>query len=787
MNKITSSFYLLVFGLIFSFSCHSQSIGPMVANPDSFFLGPLVGTTPIFNVLQNDTVGSAQAVPTNAIVTPVVNSPLAIDSVGRLTVLPGTPGGVYTITYVVCEFDPSTGLAIVPPNCNTNVATVVVPIVINAIDDVINMNGAVGGTSVSVLNNDTINGLSFIPSAVTLSSFSTPIPGISINVVTGVITVAPLTPVGTYTLDYFICETANPNNCDAAVVQINVVVDISLAMTGTYVDFNADGFTNVGDVITYALPVSNIGLTTLTNVSVNSPQFTVFGGPLTSLAAGVTDSSTFNGVYVLKQTDINAGTVTKSAAAQGLSGSSIQTALANTSNTLTISDGIKMKVFVDSNGNGIQDGAEVNFSKGEFHYELNNSGIINNLINPSGMVTLYESNPANLYNLTYTVDPAFSFQYVFSGVPYLNKIVPTASGITTYNFPITEIPFNDLTITLSPSRGPVPGFTYYNNIIYTNNGNLTVTSGTVTYNHDALVSITPVPGSVSIANGFTYAFTNLLPGETRNLWVEILVPIPPTAVLGNYVNNSALITLPVGDVHPLDNNSSLSQEIRGSYDPNDKVESHGDKILHASFSSSDVLTYTIRFENTGTGNAVNIKVDDVLDSKIDEASIKMIDASADYTLSRVGSNLSWKFSGIELPPSVPNTQIGKGYIIYTVKPKPGYAVGDIIPNTAFIYFDFNPAIITNTCTTEFTAPLANNQFELNNVSISPNPANNFFTINAKSTINKVTITDLNGRIVSNENFNSDAISLNINQLSNGIYLVKTETVNGLSVQKFIKE
>ena len=56
-----------------------------------------------------------------------------------------------------------------------------------------------------------------------------------------------------------------------------------------------------------------------------------------------------------------------------------------------------------------------------------------------------------------------------------------------------------------------------------------------------------------------------------------------------------------------------------------------------------------------------------------------------------------------LPVSVANTMTGKGYITFKIKPKPGYAVGDIIPNNASIYFDFNPAIITNTFQTEFVA------------------------------------------------------------------------------------
>jgi hypothetical protein len=60
--------------------------------------------------------------------------------------------------------------------------------------------------------------------------------------------------------------------------------------------------------------------------------------------------------------------------------------------------------------------------------------------------------------------------------------------------------------------------------------------------------------------------------------------------------------------------------------------------------------------------------------------------------------------------------------------KPGFAVGDIVPNTASIYFDTNPAIITNTFTTEFTAALANASFGFENFVLYPNPTNSFMVL-----------------------------------------------------------
>jgi Secretion system C-terminal sorting domain len=111
----------------------------------------------------------------------------------------------------------------------------------------------------------------------------------------------------------------------------------------------------------------------------------------------------------------------------------------------------------------------------------------------------------------------------------------------------------------------------------------------------------------------------------------------------------------------------------------------------------------------------------------------------------------------------------------------GYVFMDVgfetLPNSIFL------AVVQTPC-----ALLGIDKKELvGSIKIFPNPANNFININAKSNINKIQITDLNGRIISNENFNSENVSLNLEQLSIGMYLLKIETNNGSTTQKIIKE
>lgn len=452
--------------------------------------------------------------------------------------------------------------------------------------------------------------------------------------------------------------------------------------------------------------------------------------------------------------------------------------------------GLRLNAFLDTNGNEIKDVGEQNFPLGQFTYEVNNNGNVHNIISPTGVYNIYDINATNSYDLSYAIDPNYVASYGITTSSYSNVHVVIGAGMQTYNFPISVTQtYNDLAVNVIPINAPRPGFTYQNKIVYTNFGNQTVASGTITFIKDALVTITEnsQTGTTSTANGFTYNFTNLLPFETRAFIVTMQVPNIPTVTLGNLLTNTANIAPISGDVVPSNNSSSCSQIIIGSYDPNDKMESHGEKILHSTFTAYDYLYYTIRFENTGTASAINVRVNDILDSRLDESTIKMIGASHNYIMDRVDNNLTWRFDNIQLPVSVANSNIGKGYLTFQIKPRAGYAVSDIIPNTASIYFDFNPPIITNTFQTEFVAQLGVNEFENGDFVFYPNPVSDLVTVSVKNngTIAAIAVYDILGKLILIEK-PTTAVSiqtLDLSSVCKGVYLLEVTSDNNLKVIK----
>ncbi len=107
----------------------------------------------------------------------------------------------------------------------------------------------------------------------------------------------------------------------------------------------------------------------------------------------------------------------------------------------------------------------------------------------------------------------------------------------------------------------------------------------------------------------------------------------------------------------------------------------------------------------------------------------------------------------------------------------------IQPSGSFYEYDMN----NNSCFTQFTN-LSSTKFEVkNSIFIVPNPASNFITIDNKNNlpINAISIADTNGRIVL-ETKNATS-TIDINDLSKGIYLVNITSEFGNSVKKLVKE
>ena len=561
--------------------------------------------------------------------------------------------------------------------------------------------------------------------------------------------------------------TLNVNNCDQCPVPINLSV--------THLE---NGVVNLNWSNPPGSIISNRYIITITNTGPNSQ------GPLTLVANSTRTSISYvslpNQCYSFRvQAFCTTGTL-------GPMSEPLEFCSVDCTNSGQCADVVILNAFLDSNNNGIKDTGEINFNQGNFVYQVNDSGNNQYGNSNSGSYYIFDTNPANSYDYSFAVNSYLS-PFYSSSVTHNNVVIPAGSGSTTLYFPIvsTQAHF-DAKVNVTPLGQPRPGFTHGNYISYQNLGSQTINSGTITYTKDDNVSITSISqaGTTPTANGFTYEFTNLAPFEIRYINVQLQVPTIPTVALGERVQTTAAIYID-NDSDLTNNAMTLTQPIVGSYDPNDKMESHGGKIIHEDFTSNDYLYYTIRFENTGTASAEFIRVEDLLDWQLDETTFEMISASHVVNTKRDANKLVWHFYNVDLPPTVTNPAGSHGFVHFRIKPKTGYAIGSIIPNAASIYFDYNPAIVTDVFNTEFVQRLGKPVFDFSTVSLHPNPARNEFTITNSGTqkTSKVVIYEITGKKICSISSSSENIPVDVSQFAKGMYLIELTSENDAKVTK----
>ncbi len=435
---------------------------------------------------------------------------------------------------------------------------------------------------------------------------------------------------------------------------------------------------------------------------------------------------------------------------------------------------VTLLAFVDENANGIKDGSESGFTHGEFTMQINNSGPVSSISSSNGSYTFSANDGTATHDINYQIQTEYLPYYAVSAT-FNDLTFATGSGNITLNFPITLLgSYSDLAVIMGTNGNPTPGSNYNHLISYRNNGTATV-SGTLSFAKDPNLTIVSVSasGTVSNPNGFTLDFTDLAPNTSAQILVAMAVPPIPTVAIGQYLTNTVTISGATADVDLSNNSFSVSRKVLAAYDPNDINESHGPQIVHADFDSADYLYYTIRFQNTGNTNATTVRLENTIDDQLNAESVRMVHASHDYTMTRVDDQLTFQFDDIQLVPESVNNDDSQGFVIYKVKPMPGYAVGDIIPNFAEIYFDTNPAIVTNTFETEFVAQLGVGGFDSDSIRIYPNPATSqIYIASGNSNLKTVKLIDLLGKVVLvRSNMQHDS-AIDVSPLTSGVYILE---------------
>jgi hypothetical protein len=94
--------------------------------------------------------------------------------------------------------------------------------------------------------------------------------------------------------------------------------------------------------------------------------------------------------------------------------------------------------------------------------------------------------------------------------------------------------------------------------------------------------------------------------------------------------------------------------------------------------------------------------------------------------------------------------------------------------------------VTNDAITVTVSPTGLNELNINNsFNLTPNPTNSIININSIYEMQKIEVTNIAGQILLQETINSKTHQLQLNNISQGIYFIKVNYANGLSVTKKI--
>ena len=314
----------------------------------------------------------------------------------------------------------------------------------------------------------------------------------------------------------------------------------------------------------------------------------------------------------------------------------------------------------------------------------------------------------------YTVSPG-SHTATFAGVNLTD---------TTNHFALQpQGPAQDLRIDVAQVTPPRPGFVYRTRLTYRNVGTSAM-SGTVKLLGDtALTMLTATPVNTGLAGDtLLWSFTGLQPMESRNIMVEWQVPV--WAMLGDTMDLIAMVTPTAGDQTASDNTLHVKTPVQGSFDPNDKLVSHR-RITPTQVQNGQWLTYTVRFQNTGTDTAFFARIEDELSTMLDMSTLQVVSASHSFTMQLTGpTSVKWDFGTILLPDSGTNEPASHGYIQYRIKPLNTLQLGDHINTHANIFFDFNAPVMTNITDTEvgFNIFMADADKDRHQLRVWPNPS-----------------------------------------------------------------
>lgn len=339
----------------------------------------------------------------------------------------------------------------------------------------------------------------------------------------------------------------------------------------------------------------------------------------------------------------------------------------------------------------------------------------------------------------------------------------------------------DLVTTMYP-RSHRPGHEKDVYVFYQNIGTIPSTESLLTLQIDSNNAYTGfTDGAYLIEDSMaTWATGMIPPGFSEYRRIDVTL-VPDFTLLGDSVHFIGKITPDTEDPNPLDNVFNYTGEISASYDPNRKsVQPAGVTEWGYIDPETELLVYTIEFQNTGNDTASLVILIDTMPTELQFASLEMIYATHNYTMQADYPNIyKWIFKDIILPDSSTNEPESKGFVQFRIRLQEGLPIGTSFSNKAAIYFDTNPPVITDpvfTTLQHFVPQAITENAELQ-FAVFPNPARDQFMIALNEAAN-ISIYNAQGALIgATKTATPGTYAVNTSGWASGAYIIKAQFQN----------
>jgi uncharacterized repeat protein (TIGR01451 family) len=303
----------------------------------------------------------------------------------------------------------------------------------------------------------------------------------------------------------------------------------------------------------------------------------------------------------------------------------------------------------------------------------------------------------------------------------------------------------------------------------------------VTFDPMLSVYASNLPSYVVAGNTVTSTINNLTGNAFYRTYFSVPGGTPASTPLVFNINENATSYT---DADPANNSYTINSEVRNSWDPNDKSTNVAQSIAA---SVDEEIFYNIRFQNMGNDNAINITITDTIDSQLNLNSFRLVAQShpGSYSIDVATRVVTFSFPNIMLPTESMNELLSQGYVRYKITEQPGLAIGTELNNTAYIYFDENEPVVTNTTSNINTSLGIGNEEGKSNIVVYPQPATEMFYIsgvNAEDVLS-ISILDINGKAVLKTVEGKIKDGIYVGNLATGMYFVSIETKTSTMIEK----